>query len=153
MHQRFLKYKSESSTKTYCKAAKENCSKMQCNKKPNKNNIKSKKRDYNINKHSNFEKRAHNQVEEHEWGNNRKSKSYSRNSRFSSNFSISSQVPHQSSNICSTIKKNDPKQDGKLYDENRKAGTSNRVLLLRDSHVRRVAESDSLSHCFAAKDI
>ena len=153
MHQRFLKYKSESNTKTHCKTAKENRNEMKYNKKPNKNNIKSKKHDYNINKHSNFEKRAHNQVEEHEWNNNRKSKSYSRNSRFSSNFSTSSQVPHQSSNICSTIKINDPQQDGKLYDVNRKAGTSKRVLLLGDSHVRRVGESNSLSHCFAAKGI
>ena len=124
MHHRFLKYKSELNTKTYCKTAKENRSEMQHNKKPNSNNIKSKRRNYNINKYSNFEKRAYNQGEEHEWNKNRKRKSNSRNSRFSSDFSNSSQVPHQSSDICSTIRKDGPKQDDKLFDENRKAGTS-----------------------------
>ena len=151
--QRFLKYKSELNTKTYCKTAKENCSEMQHNKKPNNNNIKSKKRNYNINKYSNFEKRAYNQGEEHEWNKNRKSKSNSRNSRFSLDFSNSSQAPHQSSDICSTIRKDGPQQDDKLFDENRKAGTSKRVLLLGDSHVCRVAESNLLSHCFDAKGI
>ena len=111
------------------------------------------KRDYNINKYSNFGKRPHSQVEEHKWNKNQRSKSYSRNSRFSSNFCNSSQVSHQSSDICSTIRKNDPKQESKLYNENRKAGTSKMVLLLGDSYVRRVAESNSLSHCFTAKGI
>ena len=153
MHQRFLRHQSELNTKTYCKTAKENRSEMQHNKKPNNNNIKSKKRNYNSNKYSNFEKRAYNQREEHECNNNRKSKSNSRNSRFSSDFSNSSQVPHQSSDICIIIRKNEPKQNYKLYDENRKAGTSKRVLLRGDSHVRRAAESNLLSHCFAAKVI
>ena len=153
MHQRFLKYTSELNTKTYCKTAKENRSEMQHYKKPNNNNIKSKKRNCNINKYSNFEKRAYNQGEEHEWNKNRKSKSNSRNSRFSSDFSNSSQVHHQRNDICSTIRKDEPKQDDKLFDENRKAGTSKRVLFLGDSHVRRDAESNLLSHCFDAKGI
>ena len=55
--------------------------------------------------------------------------------------------PHQSSDICSTIRKSEQK----LYDNNLKACTSKRVLLLGDSHVSRVAESHSRSHCFTAK--
>ena len=48
-----------------------------------------------------------------------KKQSYSK-SGFSKNFSNISEVPHQSSDICSIIRENDPKQDDKLYDENRK---------------------------------
>ena len=62
-------------------------------------------------------------------------------------------MPHQSSDISNTIWKNETKQDGKLYDENRKAYASKRVLVLEDAHARHVAESKSLSHGFVLKGI
>ena len=62
-------------------------------------------------------------------------------------------MPAKSSNIYSTIRTNKPKQEGKIYDDNGKIIATKRVLLLEDSHVRRVGESNSLSSCITAKGI
>ena len=150
-HQQYLRHKSELNTKINPNSAKKEREQTSYNKKTT--NIKNKNHNYNVNNNRNIDVNANNQICHGEWNNSGKNKRNSRSKKSNSHSSKGSQVASKSSNICSVTRKINPKQDDESCDNNSKSNASKKVLLLGDSHVRRVGESNFLANCFIAKGI